>query len=390
MKEIKVIIGANYGDEGKGLMTDFFAHRASRENKSTIGILSNGGAQRGHTVKRSATEQHIFHHFSSGTLCYAKTYFAPQFMVNPIIFNSEAEELKSFRSDYGTAFASPKCRVTTIYDVLFNRLIEDTRTQRHGSCGLGIYETFNRNNTRYGFSLGDVYGNEDNLKRALLLTKEFFRKRAKDLNLPNDKSNEILDNEHLFFNYINNFFKMCDNVQLIYNEKMFFEDYDTGIIENGQGLLLDQDREGIHLTPSYTGARNLIDSFNKYYDFKDIPTELCYVTRTYLTRHGAGPLIGECSPSALNATKTIIDFTNETNDYQGTFRYGYMDKETLKKNICMDSDPFIKDSNIKRTIAITHLDETDWSFISPLGKEDLNFDDITDKVYCSDKPLLFF
>lgn len=45
--EVKVIVGANYGDEGKGLGTDYFC---SLNPQSTIGVLTNGSAQRAHTV----------------------------------------------------------------------------------------------------------------------------------------------------------------------------------------------------------------------------------------------------------------------------------------------------------------------------------------------------
>ena len=46
MKDIKIVIGANWGDEGKGLMTDYFSQKPN-----TIVVCSNGGAQRGHTVE---------------------------------------------------------------------------------------------------------------------------------------------------------------------------------------------------------------------------------------------------------------------------------------------------------------------------------------------------
>ena len=48
-KQIKVVIGANFGDEGKGLITDYFCKRLS-ENGSVLNIRFNGGAQAGHTV----------------------------------------------------------------------------------------------------------------------------------------------------------------------------------------------------------------------------------------------------------------------------------------------------------------------------------------------------
>ena len=50
MQKIKVIIGASYGDEGKGLATDFFGAQGKEKN-GTINVLTNGGPQRGHTVE---------------------------------------------------------------------------------------------------------------------------------------------------------------------------------------------------------------------------------------------------------------------------------------------------------------------------------------------------
>ena len=51
MAEVKVIIGANFGDEGKGLMSDYFAAEAAAQGRRALVVCSNGGAQRGHTVK---------------------------------------------------------------------------------------------------------------------------------------------------------------------------------------------------------------------------------------------------------------------------------------------------------------------------------------------------
>lgn len=45
MKDMKIVCGANWGDEGKGLMTDYFSQKPN-----SIVVCSNGGAQRGHTV----------------------------------------------------------------------------------------------------------------------------------------------------------------------------------------------------------------------------------------------------------------------------------------------------------------------------------------------------
>ena len=41
MKNVKVVIGANFGDEGKGLTTSYF----SSQNYNSLNILHNGGPQ---------------------------------------------------------------------------------------------------------------------------------------------------------------------------------------------------------------------------------------------------------------------------------------------------------------------------------------------------------
>ena len=69
MKNIKVVIGANFGDEGKGLMTDYFA---SKSNKSLV-VRFNGGGQAGHTVTTKDGRRHVFHHFGSGIFAGADT-----------------------------------------------------------------------------------------------------------------------------------------------------------------------------------------------------------------------------------------------------------------------------------------------------------------------------
>lgn len=57
MKDIKIVCGSNWGDEGKGLMTDYFSQKPN-----SIVVCSNGGAQRGHTVTTPDRIRHVFHH----------------------------------------------------------------------------------------------------------------------------------------------------------------------------------------------------------------------------------------------------------------------------------------------------------------------------------------
>ena len=117
---VKIVVGANYGDEGKGLATDFFARNASGK---CLNVLYNGGPQRGHTVELKGGKRHVFHHFGSGTFANAHTLFDKDFMVNPILFAKEYDELARDGVDV-KCFVSPDCRVTTPYDMIINQIVE--------------------------------------------------------------------------------------------------------------------------------------------------------------------------------------------------------------------------------------------------------------------------
>ena len=148
---ITVVMGANYGDEGKGRMTDYFANKAIKASKKTIVVCSNGGAQRGHTVQLDNGYRHMFHHLSSGTLAGADTYLPQSFIVNPMLFMKEMRELykdldKTGLKDLPKIFVHPDCLISTPFDMMNNQIIEDARgDKKHGSVGAGIWETIFRN-----------------------------------------------------------------------------------------------------------------------------------------------------------------------------------------------------------------------------------------------------
>lgn len=82
MKDIKIVIGANFGDEGKGLMTDYFSQKSN-----SIVVCSNGGAQRGHTVTTPTAIRHVFHlldqvHLITQVHIYLRILFLIQLFLN--------------------------------------------------------------------------------------------------------------------------------------------------------------------------------------------------------------------------------------------------------------------------------------------------------------------
>ena len=133
--------------------------------------------------------------------------------------------------------------------------------------------------------------------------------------------------------------------------EVLWQQYDNVVFENGQGLLLDQRHVQYYdnTTPSNTGIANPHIIIEKYLPNADV--EVCYVTRTYMTKHGAGDFECECDKSEINAH--IEDKTNITNPYQGTIRYGRLDVDGLVERIKEDIGSI--DYNV--SLAVTHINE---------------------------------
>ncbi len=361
MKDAKVVIGSNFGDEGKGLFTDYLSNKFK---ESGIVIRFNGGSQAAHSVQLENGKRHVFGHFGAGTFNNVPTFLSRYFIVNPYVFLDEYELLKNYNP---IVFVDKECIVTTPFDVLINHIIEEKRgDKKHGSCGLGINETIERslNNNRYLIEVSDLLKNPKELKDKLRLIKEeYFFNRLRILGIENidDKYKERLYNE----NIIENFILDCQEFikKIIIPSDLNFVKNKNIIFEGAQGLLLDQNHKWFpHVTRSNTGLKNVIELCN---DFEISKLDIYYITRTYMTRHGAGPFPTE-QPEKIYSK--IIDKTNIPNNFQGSLRFGYLDIPLMNDTINFDliyANKFI----IRKNIVITCMDQVD---------EDIPFKDLYD------------
>lgn len=378
-REIKVVIGASYGDEGKGLMTDFFCKGALNKEKKCLTVLHNGGSQRGHTVSAKDGIHHVFHHLSSGTFSCSDTFFADTFIINPMVFAAEHAELFPDTKIY----CSPNCRWSTPFDMMINQIAEDSRgTNRHGSCGFGIWETIVRyeNGNTVSFPKFMAMSRSEKNKYLKNIRDDYLPDRLKTLGIESisDEWLETVNNDKL----IDNFIADCEYFQAntVNADDDILDCYPYIVFEGGQGLLLSQDfgENEKHTTPSYTGAENPVKMIGELSGENQV--EVCYVTRSYLTRHGAGPFEGECSKDEINPVMT--DKTNVPNGYQGTLRYGRLNISKLRERIDTDFAKFSAVPNAKMSLAVTHLNETDGKIVTPSGyvlPEDIGFVNL----YCS-------
>jgi adenylosuccinate synthase len=358
---IKVVIGSNFGDEGKGLMTDYFCHQATSKGENCIVVMSNGGAQRGHTVVDVDGTRHVFKHFGSGTLAGADTYCADDFILNPMTFCKEYEELKYLPHIY----IHPNCKWSTPYDMFINQIVEETREdKKHGSCGMGIWETICRYEKKpCVFNLFEFAGLSHYTKVAYLMNirDAYMIERLKEYGIKSVPATwkDIVYSDTLIEHFIQDVQFMVSCVrQAGYS---VLKQYKNVVFENGQGLLLDQNQTlyGDNTTPSNTGVANPLKVINSTFSHADL--EVCYVTRTYLTRHGAGRFEEECSKASINAN--MFDETNQTNQFQGGLRYGELVTDDLIGRVQKDLRHLSGSRhNWTASFGVTHTNEKQFDY----------------------------
>lgn len=374
MKKIKMVIGANFGDEGKGKMVSYFCS----QSKNPIVVRPNGGAQAGHTVCYG-NKRHVFHHFGSGTLQGVPTYCDKEFIVNPIIFRKEYEELSAIGVE-PKIYVHFACKVTLPADMMKNQFDETSRGKnRHGSCGLGIFATINRKKPITIDFIDSHIDTQDFLEMIMDADEEFN---------PSDYMDLSVSYKDIILKYIEDLYFMMDHITICSGDDIW-NAFDDIIFECSQGLLLSCDNIIYfpHLTPSCTGSRNLYLSSligNLYSMISGNELEICYVSRAYNTRHGAGPLPYECDKRDIRLDLPS-DKTNVYNEFQGKFRYAGIDTENLCCRIKHDIYTPGLMNKISVSICITHLDETSNMFIGPyLNEIPVNIiDDEFDIVYHS-------
>lgn len=356
--QVKVVIGSNYGDEGKGLATHYF----SLNGKKVLNVLFNGGSQRGHTVEYKNGTRMVFHHFGSGVYDGAVTYFDQDFMVNPMTFVTEYYSfVLPTLHRAPVCYVSPNCRFTTPFDMLLNQSVEILRNKnKHGSCGCGIWETQKRYElSEYNLTYGEfakLSGEE--MSEYLNRVKEFSLKRLKDeygFDEPPEEYKIFFENaDNIIEHYIGDFSEMVFITKMA-DFNSIAKQYETIVFEGAQGLELDENnKKGLpHLTASSTGSLVPVQRVSNL----DCDIEICYVTRSYFTRHGAGDFPTECKVKRIN--KNIFDRTNVDNKFQDSLRYGLFNKEQFTQRVFADIERAKSvNKNIETSLMVTHLNYT--------------------------------
>lgn len=356
MTKAYVVIGSGYGDEGKGLFTDYL----SSQLNSSIVVRFNGGAQAGHTVT-THSERHVFGHFGSNSFCDgATTYLSHFFVLNPLLYLKEKAVLEEL-GIIPHVVAHENCYITTPFDMVLNQWVEEKRSaNRHGSCGVGFGETIARceeSEGLYRIQLKDLADIEGLTKKLVVIREEYFIRRVKELELQSyldDHFNGFILGERFLHKYIEDLKTAFSDIS-VSQHTLPVEDLQEGIVfEGAQGLLLDQNMGAFpYVTRSNTGLKNVAELVN---GSQITELEVVYATRCYTTRHGAGPMKDTLEAAPYSR---IEDKTNIPNNYQGSLRFSYLDLDILKETLEKDKASVTFDQAVKFVLGISCLDQTD-------------------------------
>lgn len=380
---VKIVIGRGYGDEGKGLATDWICSNA----KDAIVVKHNGGAQAGHTVDLPST-RFIFHQLGSGSFRHADTFWAHSYLPDLFKLREEYENFREIAGFVPKIYADPNTNLTLIFDVVINHALETLRGDaRHGSCGMGINEADLRTKAGFGLKISELIGlmPEKLSERMKAIRDTYVPQRKLELGVTEFSAEfeELLASDDVLYNAAEEMLAAFRLVTLV-EEQVILPARETVVFETGQGLLLDGCLEANypHVTASRTGLTNPSEIIKTCHlaNFEAI-----YVARSYVTRHGAGPLNHEVRREDI--CKTMHDETNQPNPWQGTLRYGLYDSvEDLLEPIRNDLKTL--DVSCATSLIITHLNETEGKLLTASGKAEPSalLGQGLDKVYGSATP----
>jgi len=280
-----IVVGTQWGDEGKGKIVDLLASEAD------IVARYQGGANAGHTVVRDG-EEFVFHLIPSGILHKGKICLLGNgVVIDPEALWKEVVQLKKRGIEVeGRLFISENAHLTLPY----HRLLDQAKEERRGSTPLGtthrgIGPTYTDKMGRVGIRVVDLLNPilfaekvRRNSEEKLFLLKHFYGKKGFDI--------ERLIKEYRIYgkrfkNYI------ADTTTLI-NEAI-----DRGksiLFEGAQGTLLDID---FGTYPFVTASNPIAGGACSGLGVG--PTKIdrvIGVAKAYTTRIGAGPFPTEFSP----------------------------------------------------------------------------------------------
>ncbi|RZI77061.1 MAG: adenylosuccinate synthase [Variovorax sp.] len=321
------MLGLGFGDCGKGLFTDFL----SRHWQAHTVVRFNGGAQAGHNVVLPDGRHHTFSQFGAATFQPGVfTVLAAPVVVHPTALQVEQQALQrvGVHDAMARLVVDARCRVTTPFHQAAGRLREGITG--HGSCGVGVGETVRQAIAAPELALryGDLLDTGDALAKLDALRARLCSEFAAFAPLDNAAAQEhaLLHDPTVAGRWLaiaQNAVRQAppadpDEIATRLTRP------GTVLFEGAQGVLLDEWR-GFHPHTTWSGISTAaVEAVLEDLGIAS-PVRHLGVLRSYLTRHGAGPL-----PTADAVLDRLHEPHNADDGWQGAFRRGHPDAVLLR------------------------------------------------------------
>ncbi|SNT13806.1 Adenylosuccinate synthetase [Ekhidna lutea] len=230
MSKVDVLLGLQWGDEGKGKAVDFLAP------KYDVVARFQGGPNAGHTLEFDG-KKHVLHQIPSGI-------FHPDIInvigngvvIDPIVFAREIRDLEPFGVDATkTLILSNKAQLILPTHKLLDKALELSKgEEKIGSTLRGIGPTYQDKIGRHGLRIGDIIEKDFDSKYQKL--KKQHLSLLSSLELDDD----FKDQEDQFFQSLD----VIRKFRIMSTEYFINESLRSGkdiLAEGAQGTLLDID-----------------------------------------------------------------------------------------------------------------------------------------------------
>ena len=320
MSNNTLILGLQWGDEGKGKIVDNLS-----ENIDVV-CRFQGGHNAGHTIKVNG-EKTVLHLIPSGILHEKSQCLIGNGVVLALdALDKEINNLIGRNINFTDRFfVSSSCTLILPSHISIDKVRD--KTESIGTTGRGIGPAYEDKIGRRAIRFGDL-GDKSNLNKKI---EKLVKYHNRLLDLYDHKPHDINEVYEEVIKYEDLYKKYCVDSQNLMQE--WVEENKSILFEGAQGTLLDIDHGTYpYVTSSSTTAGGVSTGLGigpKYID------KIIGISKVYTTRVGEGPFITELFD---DNGKMLAEKGNEFGATTGRpRRCGWLDLVALKKSIFINS-----------------------------------------------------
>lgn len=318
--KLDVLLGLQWGDEGKGKIVDVLTP------KYDVIARFQGGPNAGHSLEFNNIK-HVLHTIPSGIFHPDKVNIIGNgVVIDPVIFRKEIEGLKKYNLTFSNLYISKKAHFILHTHRMLDAASEAAKgVTKIGSTLKGIGPTYMDKTGRNGLRVGDILA-PDFRERY-----EFLKKKHTDILKQYDFSYDLAEYEDDWFKGIETIrtFQLVDSEYMV---NQFLNDKKSVLAEGAQGTMLDIDFGSYpFVTSSNTicagASTGLGVAPNKF-------GEVMGIVKAYCTRVGSGPFPTELNDATGEELRRIGHEFGATTGRPR--RCGWLDLPGLKYSIMIN------------------------------------------------------